>query len=41
VKGKNELLVKRVSQLFTCTVESGASSFDVEMRLGSEFAKRF
>ncbi len=41
VKGRNELLSNRIAQLFNCQKEPGTTGFDVEIILGSEFAKRF
>jgi hypothetical protein len=41
VKGNSDILVKRIVKLFSCTEEDGESNFDLEIFLGSEFAKRF
>jgi hypothetical protein len=41
VKGQNEDAVKKVSVLFACKKVSGESAFDVEMKIGARFAKRY
>lgn len=41
VFGKNKYVVKKVGLLFSCKEISGESNFDVEMIMGSKFAKRF
>jgi len=41
VSGSNPDVVKKVSALFSCKKASGKSNFDLEMRLGTKFAKRF
>lgn len=39
--GQNSDAVNKVSTLFSCKKISGKSNFDLEMRIGSKFAKRF
>lgn len=41
VSGSNADVVKKVSILFSCKKISGGSNFDLEMRMGGRFAKRF
>ena len=41
VLGQNSDAVKKVAVLFSCQVISGKSDFDLEMRMGPKFAKRF
>ncbi len=41
VKGQNADAVKKVGLLFNCKKVSAESSFDVEMKIGGKFAKRF
>lgn len=41
VKGRNEVLRDRIAQLFNCKREDENTGFDVEILLGTEFAKRF
>lgn len=41
VRGRSELLRERIAQLFNCKKEEGESSFDGELIIGTEFAKRF
>jgi hypothetical protein len=41
VFGQNPDAVKKVSALFSCKKISGKSNFDLEMRIGTKFAKRF
>jgi hypothetical protein len=41
VKGKNEALTQKVLILFSCKKSEGTTNFDVEILLGSQFAKRF
>jgi hypothetical protein len=41
VSGQNSDAVKKVATLFSCKKVSGKSNFDLEMRIGGEFAKRF
>lgn len=41
VSGTNPKIVKKVSILFSCKKVSGESNFDLEMKLGTKFAKRF
>lgn len=41
VLGQNSDAVKKVATLFSCKKISGKSNFDLEMRIGSKFAKRF
>jgi hypothetical protein len=41
VKGRNELLRERIAQLFSCDSEGANTGLDVEIILGSKFAKRF
>jgi hypothetical protein len=41
VKGKSNELVIKIMTLFNCTRKDEETNFDVEMLLGSQFAKRF
>lgn len=41
VSGSNPDVVKKVSTLFSCKKTTDKSSFDLEMRIGTKFAKRF
>lgn len=41
VKGRNEELITKVMALFQCKKGEGTTNFDVEILLGSQFAKRF
>jgi hypothetical protein len=41
VFGRDSSAVKKVASLFSCKKISGKSNFDLEMRIGSKFAKRF
>lgn len=41
VFGQNSEAVNKVSTLFSCKKISGKSNFDLEMRIGAKFAKRF
>jgi hypothetical protein len=41
VFGQNRDAVKKMSVLFSCKKNSGNSNFDLEMKIGSKFAKRF
>jgi hypothetical protein len=41
VLGQNKDAVNKIANLFDCTEISGNSSFDLEMRMGGKFAKRF
>jgi hypothetical protein len=41
VIGTNPRIVKKIMNLFSCKVGVGKSEFDLEFRLGSNFAKRF
>ncbi len=40
VRGQNTDAVKKISILFSCNKTSGQSNFDLEIRIGSGFAKR-
>ncbi len=41
VLGNDKTINKKIASLFSCTVVSGKTDFDLEIRLGSKFAKRF
>lgn len=41
VSGQSEILVVQVSKLFDCSIEKKTTNFDLEIRLGKQFAKRF
>ncbi len=41
ITGLNGLTVKKISKLFSCRVGSNQTSFDLDIRVGSQFAKRF
>jgi len=41
VKGKSDALVAKIMTVFDCKRDSGETNFDVEILLGSQFAKRF
>ncbi|HET7099093.1 MAG TPA: hypothetical protein VFI61_02580 [Patescibacteria group bacterium] len=41
VSGKNSKIVKKTAMFFGCTQKSTVSNFDLEITLGSKFAKRF
>ncbi|HKB88613.1 MAG TPA: hypothetical protein VKC53_03095 [Patescibacteria group bacterium] len=41
VNGSNNYAVKKVADLFSCRKIMGNGSFDLELRLGAKFAKRF
>ena len=41
VFGANQMAVRKVSSLFACKVVKGDNNFDLVMRMGSKFAKRF
>lgn len=41
ILGKNKNIVRKVSTLFSCKIISGQTDFDLEIRLGGNFAKRF
>jgi hypothetical protein len=41
VLGQNSDVVKKVATLFSCQKISGQSNFDLELRMGAKFAKRF
>lgn len=41
VHGRSKTIVFKIAKLFSCKVGSGGSDFDIEIDLGSEFAKRF
>lgn len=41
VLGQNKDAVKKVATLFSCKIISGQSGLDLEMRIGSSFAKRY
>jgi hypothetical protein len=39
--GNDSLAVSKIAKLFSCTKTSGKTDFDIELRLGEQFAKRF
>lgn len=41
VRGRSKSIVSKVANIFSCKVGSGSSDFDIEINLGSDFAKRF
>lgn len=41
ITGTNSKIVKKIANLFTCSILKEKSVFDLEIRLGSKFAKRF
>lgn len=41
VLGENRPIVKKLASLFSCKIGSGKTDFDIEIRLGEKFAKRF
>lgn len=41
VRGKNKVVMEKVVNLFSCQVGKGDSSFDLDITVGQEFAKRF
>lgn len=41
VHGRSKSMVSKIASIFSCRVGSGGSDFDLEIDLGSDFAKRF
>jgi len=41
ILGNNKQINKKIANLFSCKVISGKTDFDLEIRLGTKFAKRF
>lgn len=41
VKGSNAFLINRIAKLFNCKEEKAESNFDLEILLGTQFARRF
>ena len=41
ITGTNSMAVKKIANLFSCKAENDKTSFDLDIRIGREFAKRF
>lgn len=41
ISGKSSIAVKKVAYLFSCKIVSSDTSYDIDIRIGKEFAKRF